>query len=188
MSKRETKKRKAVNNAEKPEKKKSKTHLTKDDFAQLFFKNKELVEKKRNQASSSSKNSSNGSCFEPEDYTAIQSVSNQPSMKRYSSVDDVFASDVSQIERLTNKQLIEIVMSMSAVVEVTTNQLKIANKKLREHRTKAELAVRDTSEIDAPPLMELFAKYKLPIKTKEEIEALEAQLGESDDFLKFFVS
>lgn len=77
----------------------------------------------------------------------------------------------------------------TAVNKMVANQLKSACDKLRLYQTESSLGIHDTetSEHDAP-LLTMFEKYKLPLQTKQEVEALDAALEESTDFLKFFVS
>lgn len=57
---------------------------------------------------------------------------------------------------------------MVTISKVISKQLEVAYKKI--------------------PLLTMFEKYKLPLQTKEEVVLLEAQLQNSHDFLKFFVS
>lgn len=83
----------------------------------------------------------------------------------------------------------EMIELMSAVCNISLNQLESACNTVRLLRSKSTLGTRETeiSEADAP-LLAMFEKYALPLKTTEEVEQLENSLANSDDFLKFFVS
>lgn len=90
---------------------------------------------------------------------------------------------------LSNEQLIHMFKQFSAVSQVAVKSLKSVCERVHQHRTKSSLRIRETeiSEEDAP-LLVLFEKYNLPLKTKEEVETLDVELEKSNDFLKFFVS
>lgn len=91
--------------------------------------------------------------------------------------------------KLSNEQLLHMVQSMSAAFAVAINHLHSNCETIRLRRTKATLGVNDESVPDsAAHLLAMFNKYNLPLETKEEIENLDAELGMSNDFLKFFVS
>lgn len=90
---------------------------------------------------------------------------------------------------MSNEELVRMFSKISAVNKVVSNQLKSACEKLRLHRTESTLGIRETKISDDDiPLLASFEKYDLPLKTKEEVEALDAELEKSNDFLKFFVS
>lgn len=82
-----------------------------------------------------------------------------------------------------------MVNQMKAISQVLLKELQSACKTINLHRTKPLLGVRDDCVIEADaPLMTLMEKYKLPLKTNEEVELLEIELKNSHDFLKYFVS
>lgn len=102
---------------------------------------------------------------------------------------DEKASQTDRNEPLSSKELTTVVSEMTAISQVLVKQLQSACKALHLHRTKSMLGVRDDRVIEEEaPLLTLFKKYNLPLKTKEEVELLETDLKDSHDFLKFFVS
>lgn len=90
---------------------------------------------------------------------------------------------------LSNEEMTDMIYEMTATSQTVLSQLKSAVVEINLHRTKPFLGVRDdyVSEEDVP-LLEMFKKYNLPIKTKDEVEVLESELENSNGFLKFFVS
>lgn len=90
---------------------------------------------------------------------------------------------------ISYSKLVEMLKQMSAVNKVVSNEIKTACQQLRQYRTKSTLGIRETNiSDDDAPLLTIFEKYKLPLQTKTEVEALDAELEKSDTFLKFFVS
>lgn len=90
---------------------------------------------------------------------------------------------------LSNEQLVQMMKRFSAVNKIVLTQLTSACDKLRAYRTTSTLGIRDTEiSDDDVPLLTIFEKYNLPLKTKEEVDALENELDKSNDFLRFFVS
>lgn len=110
-------------------------------------------------------------------------------VQKKSSTDD--SNDCTQNAQnlLSNEKLEQMFDQISAVNKVVSKQLQSACEKLRAYRTKSTLGIRETKISDDDiPLLTIFEKYNLPLKTKEEVDALEAELKNSNDFLKFFVS
>lgn len=90
---------------------------------------------------------------------------------------------------LSNEQLLRMVQSMSAAFAIAIKHLNSNCETIHLHRTKATLGVSEETVSDEDVhLLVMFNKYNLPLKTKEEIEKLDAELEMSKDFLKFFVS
>lgn len=89
---------------------------------------------------------------------------------------------------LSTDQLTQMLENMSAAFVIAVKHLKSACEAIHLCRTKSTLAIRETKVTEADlPLLTMFEQYNLPLKTKEEVEKLEAELEMSDDFLKFFV-
>lgn len=89
---------------------------------------------------------------------------------------------------LPNEDLMQLAVDMFAIAQVVTKQLKIACETVHTFRTKSSLGIcrGDIAERDVPWLT-LFHRFNMPLKSKEEVEALEQELEKSSDFLKFFV-
>lgn len=119
---------------------------------------------------------------EKNEATSSSSLQSSPTNQKERSV-------VQMVDLTKMDEFIPLVENMSAVCNISLNQLDAACKTIRLLRTKPTLGIREIeiSKADGP-LLTMFEKYALPLKTKEEVEGLENLLENSDDFLKFFVS
>lgn len=89
---------------------------------------------------------------------------------------------------LADEDLIQMATHMFAIAQIVTKQLKSACETVHTYRTKSSLGIcgGDIAEQDVP-WFTLFQNFNLPMKSKEEVEALEQELEKSSDFLRFFV-
>lgn len=164
------------NGSNNPEAKRVKSTIGRVDYNKYFSDSEKLLDstaEKEKQSDSVSRVKGN-----------VASSSSSSSSSSQSSVQNQIEQNI-----FSDQQLIQMVQSMSAVCHVSLNQLESACETINFYRTKSKLGTRqiEISEADGP-LLTMFEKYDLPLKTKEEIERLENELEKSNDFLKFFVS
>lgn len=180
MQKRTAKSIAAAQEAKQPSKKKKST--VRRDFNEYFNENVEITSKNRVNRTAVNKKPQNqkdhGNPSTLENKSADKEKSHHPSERNENGQNS-----------LSNEELINMVSEMTAISQVVMNQLKFACKKIHLHRTNSLLGVRDdTVKEEDTPLLTMFEKYHLPLKTKEEVEVLETELENSHIFLKFFVS
>lgn len=165
------------------------------DYNVYFIEQNTAEKKKHHNMQSQTEKSSVRPSFKNHDKNLLSEEKEVPlssgtpeqfSPKRASCITERSAEEV----KLSYKDLSEMVSDMFTMAQVMMEELKDATAKIHSYRTNSMLAISNT-EISLPvgdPVLEMFEKYELPIKSKEELEKLESDLDGSQDFLKFFVS